>query len=103
MDMIDVMAIDRRDTNENTETADKPSSLTSLEVSIYPSPATEALYVTINKRVVGYQIKDIYSNLLAEGDGLDDGSINVGSLDSGIYYLILQTQGELIVKSFIKN
>jgi uncharacterized delta-60 repeat protein len=69
---------------------------------IYPSPATELLYITNEEKIDRYTITDINGRLVAD-DIMDGNLINIKSLHRGVYFLTL-TEGNLkVTRKFIKN
>jgi len=58
---------------------------TEAVVSVYPNPAKETLHINVSDTVVSYKIISIAGVVLMEG--VTTGTLNVASLDAGIYVL----------------
>lgn len=85
--------------------AQTPNALNSVEyakVSVYPSPALDYLQIECDKTFSGILVSDITGkSVLSWADNF--GSLYVGNLSTGIYFVTLQTkEGEIRQKFFKK-
>lgn len=71
------------------------------EYSLFPVPATDKLYVGGVKAEL-YKVYDLSGRLIQEGPAVDN-SIDVSSLNAGMYMLYAQTDKGMIIQKFIKN
>jgi hypothetical protein len=73
-------------------------------VTLYPNPATDAIYLSgkdLGK--MKYKIYDVVGNLISGGT-LQSNSIHVNELEAGAYLLqITDASGKPFTKRFIKN
>ncbi len=83
----------------------KPTTIkpidTKLQWVLYPNPATSQLQITGLKTVTNYTISSMIGTKLQSGNTL--GSIDIASLPSGIYSLILQNGTRKEVFNFLKK
>jgi len=80
------------------------TQLNTLDLSIYPNPTNEILFVKseqINDRISEYAILDLSGRILKVGT-LTNGEINVKELNSGSYILHLKLNESKISKGFVK-
>lgn len=69
------------------------------EVNIYPNPTQDVL--NINKQVDNYRILSVTGELLLKGRNTNQ--INVGSLVSGTYFIVFNTDNDIKPTVFIKK
>ncbi|PXV69013.1 putative secreted protein (Por secretion system target) [Dysgonomonas alginatilytica] len=68
-------------------------------MSIYPNPVTDILYVNSQQAILSFDIYNIAGSLMKKADYSGNNAINVQSLPSGIYVLILKSaEGQLSFK-----
>ncbi len=72
-----------------------------LQWVLYPNPATSQLQITGLKTATNYTIRSMIGQNLQSGNTL--GSIDIASLPSGIYNLILQNSTRKEAFNFLKN
>lgn len=86
-----------------------PASISGIDfnndILLYPNPATSELLVKLNSdhRNMHYKMVDAYGRTVLHGT-LDSNSnrININSINSGVYYLMILNSERTISKSFIK-
>ena len=71
-------------------------------LKVYPNPAVDQLYVTIdsNTKVI-YSIYDIQGRLLSASQ-LSSKSIDISNLDAGAYLLKLESDRRVQIERFVK-
>lgn len=82
---------------------DQPHAL--AQVKLYPNPADEELMVQLidENQVVEFKIFDLNGKEVQFGKLQNDQKINIHSLNSGVYFISLKQDEEILVKKFIKN
>ncbi|MBI3134022.1 MAG: CotH kinase family protein [Bacteroidetes bacterium] len=87
---------------ENSYTALEIAETAAAEISVYPNPASELVYVVTNSAIpVDYQLYDLNGKLIYSGQVENNTAIEVGALEKGIYLVYLPGTGS--VKKFVKN
>ena len=78
------------------------SNITNGQSLLYPNPVVDFLYISMPR---GYQVIRIYSTNGAEMNNiqLHRNGIDVSSLSTGIYTIMIETEKGIIVDKFIKN
>jgi hypothetical protein len=79
--------------------------------NIYPSPTKEKLTIAINYitianatvEIINTNGKRMYSSTLSVNNGLTQKEYNVTQLPSGIYFVKLSIQNEVVIEKFIKH
>ncbi|MDT0558395.1 aryl-sulfate sulfotransferase [Ichthyenterobacterium sp. W332] len=71
-------------------------------ISLYPNPVIDQLYLSGSSEVNSYILHDVLGNIVRE-KMLDAQSINFSSLNSGIYFLRLRSDNSSITKKIIKQ
>ncbi|MEI7596258.1 MAG: T9SS type A sorting domain-containing protein [Bacteroidota bacterium] len=86
--------------NIKTDVSEKESN----ELKVYPNPVSDYLHLSLNEKVVSFDIFTIngqYINTYSVEGALM--SINVSNLSEGVYFIrFMNTDGSYIVKKFIK-
>ena len=85
---------------------DKIEDITENNISIYPNPANDRLYIEAEAEIEETVVYDIYGkaqNLRTSEPQNLRISINVSELNAGIYFIKINTNERNIVKQFIKN
>lgn len=77
----------------------------SIELELYPQPASGRVYINLPHQTLGngtpdFTLMNLQGQILLTGK-LDDNSINVSSLNTGYYFLILKSDEGIRVKSKI--
>lgn len=75
------------------------------DIAVYPSPVLEVLYIEKrfqNSETSSYKIMDAFGRVVMENKNIP-GSINVGSLVNGFYFIQFENDGNVETKKFIKN
>lgn len=72
-------------------------------ISLYPNPTDTNLTIAIQETIISYTISDTYSIVKLQGNTPKENTIIVSSLKTGLYYLTLQTNSQIITKTFYKN
>ena len=78
----------------------EPLGFEDAKLTIYPNPTTATLNIDFEDRTINYEIINLEGKVLKQGDGK---SIDVRSLKSGTYLLIIQTNDQKQVVRFIKD
>lgn len=77
---------------------------TSNSFSIYPNPASEFITLSgFNRAFERAEIVDILGNVVWRNNKLTTNRINVQELKKGVYFLRLESDGQLVTKKFVKN
>ncbi|BAO55370.1 endonuclease [Nonlabens marinus] len=84
--------------NESDNTTELDKSL----VKLFPNPAKDDISITSSYPVSSYSILNTLGQRVANGI-LVDRKINVSELQSGVYFLQLHIENEVLVKRFIKE
>lgn len=76
----------------------------SQNFSIYPNPATNVLFIKdfLNTLSTTYEIYNLFGQLMVSGF-LEDGPIEIASLNAGIYFIHIGTGKENYSRKFIKQ
>ena len=81
--------------------------LSGLEVSLFPQPASQNLFVRLNQSEFtpkGYEIRNLQGKMLTVGELVvtpgSDFEISVYDLANGVYFLTIKTEGQPITKRF---
>jgi hypothetical protein len=77
----------------------------SQSIKVYPNPVNNDLYVKLTSNLGGnatYKIHNILGQTVTQGD-LKNESVNVSTLNSGLYFIEISTEGKKGVKRFIKQ
>ena len=84
---------------------DKIEDITENNISIYPNPANDRLYIEAEGEIVGITVYDIYGRhqVTETPSHQDMTSVNVSGLNAGIYFVKINTNQGEIVKRFIKR
>ena len=84
---------------------DKIEDITENNISIYPNPANDRLYIEAEDEIVGITVYDIYGRhqVTETPSHQDMTSVNVSGLNAGIYFVKINTNQGEIVKRFIKR
>jgi len=72
------------------------------DFEIYPNPAIDQIYLSGVNTESNYQITDL-SGKIVQNNEVSSGSIDINDLDSGLYLLIINSNGNQISKKFIKK
>lgn len=75
-----------------------------IPIQLYPNPASDYLYVTIPESMTVNQL-DIFNmegQLIKTVKG-NVSSINIAELSKGLYFIRIHTEGEIIVRKFVKR
>ena len=68
---------------------------------VYPNPANNIIYFDGDISDLSYDLLDVRGKNVLSSSTLEERSINVSSIQSGIYFLVLQKQEERIVRRII--
>ena len=84
---------------------DKIEDITENNISIYPNPANDRLYIEAESEIVGITVYDIYGRhqVTETPSHRDMTSVNISGLNAGIYFVKINTKEGNIVKRFIKR
>jgi hypothetical protein len=73
-------------------------------ISIYPNPVTDKIYVEVNGTVSDIRVVDLSGNtVLRIYPGAGVNSLDVSGLNRGLYVLVVQTGDRVITKKFVKQ
>ncbi|MFK2819443.1 T9SS type A sorting domain-containing protein [Flavobacteriaceae sp. LMIT009] len=77
----------------------------SQSIKLYPNPVQEDLHIKLTNSLganATYRIHNILGQTITQGD-LKDESLNVSSLNTGLYFIEINVEGKKGVKRFIKQ
>ncbi|NBL64404.1 S8 family serine peptidase [Flavobacterium sp. NST-5] len=74
-------------------------------ISIYPNPANDILNLAFNDniQITNLTVLDITGKVINANFDLNDKSINVSALQSGVYFLRIATENSVVTKKFVKK
>lgn len=81
---------------------DKPDFKRVSSTTVYPNPVQNTLVVNTTETIVNYKIVNSFGIVYQQGNQLK-GTISVQSLPKGLYRIVLQTNKQIITKTFLKN
>jgi hypothetical protein len=70
---------------------------------VYPNPVDETLYIAAKVKATTAAIYDITGRLIKQTTGLSNNTINVKGLNSGVYFILIQTKETTFSQRFIKE
>lgn len=77
---------------------------TDLKVTIYPNPVENILNIKSKVPITNYKILNTYGNTILQGGSLHtNATISVSTLTKGMYFLIVQSEDQIITEIFYKN
>ena len=77
---------------------------TANSFSIYPNPANDMITLSVfNRNFDKAEIIDVLGNIVWKRNKWDSNKINIQNLKSGVYFLRLKTDGEVVAKKFLKQ
>jgi predicted extracellular nuclease len=81
------------------------STFSTSNIEIYPNPAQQNLYVQNSSANSIYTVYDILGNKIncSSSKTVSGSTLNVSQLEKGVYLLTIKTNGQLIVKRFVKK
>lgn len=87
----------------NVELLNNPS-FNSYDIELFPNPTSDFLNIKFKfKGDEEVYIFDLNGKFLIQNTFIEDNKINVSSLTSGIYYLLIKRYNEIIFKEFVKK
>tara|TARA_B100000508_G_scaffold140085_2_gene140001 strand:+ start:776 stop:1768 length:993 start_codon:yes stop_codon:yes gene_type:complete len=89
--------------NFDPSTADLNDETMNSEVSVHPNPFTNQIFVESTLDQINYSILDISGKLLSKGITTSNQSIDVSSLNSGVYFLKIFEGNKSRTIKVIKN
>ena len=73
-------------------------------VKLYPSIVDQTFTIAADVNLVAYKIYNVNGGLVAEGKlNSNQAEVNAGSLSSGIYFVRIQSERNMIIKKIIKK
>ena len=75
----------------------------SMSFNIYPNPVSDKLYIETQTLTLTVEIYDVYGKQQSMVNGQQSTVIDVTSLNSGIYFVMIKTNEGVVTKRFIKN
>ena len=81
---------------ENTLSADEPIVIDSTNVIITPNPASNLIKIISNNPIINFSLYDMYGNKIEKK--INDSSINIGDLPTGIYLVNLNNKQLKLIK-----
>ncbi|MGP1515000.1 MAG: T9SS type A sorting domain-containing protein [Bacteroidales bacterium] len=78
------------------------NSESNTEITLFPNPTSSFLMVNYSKKVEKVEIINILGQTVLS-EKANTNVIDLSSLDNGIYYVSIITEGETIVKKFVKQ
>ena len=81
------------------------SSNTGISCNVFPNPGTNNIMINVDDSVIdSYSIFDVSGKeIISKRSIANSYTINISELDSGVYFLQINTDNGLIVKKFIKK
>lgn len=74
------------------------------EITLYPNPVNDELNITSSANNFKYRVYDIYGKeLISGGSMLNNKVISCASLNMGVYFIKIETSGEIKTLKFIKE
>ncbi|MEO8255455.1 MAG: carbohydrate-binding protein, partial [Flavobacterium sp.] len=73
------------------------------ELSVYPNPAESTLFINSTAGVDKFSIMDSQGRTVVSENKINNNSLDVSRLNSGIYLIVFEKDGKKIVKRFIKK
>ena len=70
------------------------------EIEIFPVPADDFIFIINSKNKGSYKVFDTTGRLQTQGNYDADFRISVQSLNNGVYYLLLESEGLAFRKTF---
>lgn len=81
---------------ENTLSAYEPIVIDSINVIITPNPASNLIKIISNNPIINFSLYDMYGNKIEKK--INDSSINIGDLPTGIYLINLNNKQLKLIK-----
>ena len=73
--------------------------MTNVELSVYPNPAEDIVYV-LGEKVLSVEIKDLSGSTIKQSNKT---VISIKDLQSGIYFFVIQTEDRIVTKKIVKK
>jgi hypothetical protein len=96
-------------TKFNVVTLDAPQVVDNQQVSLFPNPATDELTLTFDQNLVKFQTAEMFNaagQKVAVSSKIQSAgklSLDLKNIESGVYFLKMQTENGVIVRKFLKN
>lgn len=79
-----------------------------FNIEVYPNPTEEKIFISTSQQIntpINVKMTDISGNLIRDYDfsASDNQSVDLKSLQVGVYFLVFEMQGKRVVKKIIKN
>ncbi|HBL71655.1 MAG TPA: hypothetical protein DD409_01465, partial [Bacteroidales bacterium] len=75
----------------------------SQQVGCYRAPGSTLLHVCAPVQLAGYVVYDLQGRVRLTQDGTDGSTIDIGTLDAGLYMLVLRTStGHAVCVKFLR-
>ena len=86
--------------NGQTTATEKP--IEKIEISVFPNPASDKIYLSNTDQVNEYIISDLSGKQLMQG-AIDTNGIDIYTLSAGLYFIQVRLKnGEIITQRFSK-
>lgn len=72
------------------------------DIYIYPNPVDNILKIKTKETVISYIISNVYGAVKLQGNTPNNNTIDTTSLQTGLYYINIQTPTETVTISFYK-
>ncbi|MBR5147017.1 MAG: T9SS type A sorting domain-containing protein, partial [Bacteroidales bacterium] len=76
---------------------------TSLYVNVYPTPATDKLYIDTEAYIEEICIYTLSGVMIYREIDFDNKSIDVSNMNSGVYFVMIKTNDVVVTKRFVKE
>ncbi|WP_396160473.1 T9SS type A sorting domain-containing protein [Flavobacterium sp.] len=73
------------------------------EVEIFPNPVTDNLNIICKEEIKEIKIFDMQNKLIVLTNKVENNSLNLGKLDSGVYIVVISTESNTYYKKCIKK
>lgn len=74
-----------------------------FETIVYPNPVENIATIDIEATIYYYKIVTDYAQTVREGTMPTNKQLNLSALAEGLYYLLMETETEILVERFYKN
>lgn len=94
---------EERRTRIKTVKEDDKTDNDKKQIVIYPNPADTDLTISSTETIFAYRIYNQQGVILIQENFPDNYTISVNALQTGLYYIRIQTPTQAVVKTFYKN
>ncbi|MBC7861674.1 MAG: C10 family peptidase [Bacteroidia bacterium] len=94
-----VSVVVKQDANITTQIN---ASMAESEISVYPNPVSETIFIAVKEKIDFAEVTDLQGKILRK-EYLQNNSVSVKELESGIYFLRIYAGDKVLVKKFVKD